>query len=209
MWREWFAAAGAGEDNGGFVGNLIFNMNLNRLALQSTLALALGLSFTGVAMAQTAAPAKAAPKATAAKPVPAPAPAPNVAPPPASKEQIEAAEHVDYGVDDCEFNQKVDVSINPKYPGYVDVTHGSTKFLMKPVESHTGAIRLEDVRGEGLMVQIANKSMLLNTKTGKRIVDDCVSEKQRGFRAADKAAKDANGGKDTGSSMFSSKPAGK
>ena len=36
---------------------------------------------------------------------------------------------------------------------------------MKPVLSSTGAIRLEDVRGETLMVQIASKSMLLNVKT--------------------------------------------
>lgn len=174
---------------------------MNRLALHSTLALALGLSLTGVAMAQAAAPAKHATKAAAAKPAPA-APAANMAPPPASKEQIEAAERVDYGVDDCEFDQKVNVTINPKYPGYVDVTHGSSKYLMKPVESTTGAIRLEDVRGEGLMVQIANKSMLLNTKTGKRIVDDCVSEPQRKFRAA-------NSGKDTGSSSLLGTPAGK
>ena len=46
---------------------------------------------------------------------------------------------------------------------------------MKPVLSSTGAIRLEDVHGETLMVQIASKSMLLNVKTARRIVDECVS----------------------------------
>ena len=62
---------------------------------------------------------------------------------------------------------------------------------MKPVLSATGAIRLEDVRGETLMVQIASKSMLLNVKTAQRIVDDCVSPKQRELMAEAKAAKAA------------------
>ena len=52
----------------------------------------------------------------------------------------------------------------------------------------TGAIRLEDVRGEALMVQIASKSMLLNVKTGHRIVDACVSPKQRELMEAAKVA---------------------
>jgi hypothetical protein len=50
---------------------------------------------------------------------------------------------------------------------------------MKPVESQTGAIRLEDVKGETLVVQIAAKSMLLNVKTGQRLLDGCVSDKHR------------------------------
>ena len=62
---------------------------------------------------------------------------------------------------------------------------------MKPVLSGTGAIRLEDVRGETLMVQIASKSMLLNVKTAQRIVDDCISPKQRELIAEAKAAKAA------------------
>ena len=63
---------------------------------------------------------------------------------------------------------------------------------MKPVLSSTGAIRLEDVRGETLMVQIAAKSMLLNVKTGHRIVDDCISPKQHELIEAAKAAKAAS-----------------
>ena len=41
------------------------------------------------------------------------------------------------------------------------------------------------------MVQIASKSMLLNVKTAQRIVDDCVSPKQRELIAEAKAAKAA------------------
>jgi hypothetical protein len=79
---------------------------------------------------------------------------------------------------------------SPKYLSYVEVKHGKTDYLMKPVLSSTGAVRLEDVRGETLMVQIASKSMLLNVKTAHRVVDDCVSPKQRELMEAAKAAKE-------------------
>ena len=62
---------------------------------------------------------------------------------------------------------------------------------MKPVLSSTGAIRLEDVKGETLMVQIASKSLLLNVKTARRVVDDCISPKQRELIASAKAATEA------------------
>ena len=165
-------------------------MNI-RWALQTSVAIAIGASFT-VAMAQTAPAAKPAAKTAAKAPVKKAAPAKaEPVPAPASPEQIEAAERVYYGLYDCEFNQKVDISINPKYPAWVDVKHGKSTYLMKPVLSSTGALRLEDLREEALMVQIASKSMLLNTKTGTRIVDACVSPKQREFT---EAAKVANGG---------------
>ena len=55
---------------------------------------------------------------------------------------------------------------------------------MKPVLSSTGALRLEDVRGRMLMLQIANKSMLMDAQIGQRLVDGCVHEKQRAATAA-------------------------
>ena len=156
-------------------------MTLQHLALRSTLALALGLSVTGVALAETATkPAAKAAKAAAPK---APAKAAVDLTPPASPEQAEAAQRVFYGVYDCETDQKVDIVADPKHEHYVEVKHLKSVFVMKPVLSSTGAIRLEDVRGETLMVQIAAKSMLLNVKTGHRIVDACVSEKQRQLMA--------------------------
>jgi hypothetical protein len=111
--------------------------------------------------------------------------------PDATPDQVKAAELVYYGAYDCEFQQSVNVVQSPKHPAYVDVKFGSGAWLMKPVLSSTGAIRLEDVRGDTLMVQIASKSMLLNVKAGKRLVDDCVSQKQRELVAEAKAAKAA------------------
>ena len=111
--------------------------------------------------------------------------------PAASAEQVDAAERVYYGAYDCEFNQSIQIVANPKHASYVDIKHGKADYLMKPVLSSTGAIRLEDVRGETLMVQIAAKSMLLNVKTGRRLVDDCISPKQRDLNEAAQAAKAA------------------
>ncbi|MEO7115033.1 MAG: hypothetical protein ABIZ18_04170 [Caldimonas sp.] len=134
------------------------------------------------------APAKAAKHAKSSRTAKA-TPAPVFAVPDAQPEQVKAAELVYYGMYDCEFSQTVNITQSSKYPAYVDLKHGKNDWLMKPVLSSTGAIRLEDVRGETLMVQISSKSMLLNVKTAHRIVDDCMSAKQRELMAEAKAAK--------------------
>ena len=150
-------------------------------------ATALALAFAvPAAMAQTAAPKPAAGKKAAPAVPKKPA---ELVPVAASAEQVEAAGQVFYGVYECEFKQTVDIEANLKYPSYVNVKHGKADYLMKPVESSTGAIRLEDVRGETLMVQISSKSMLLNVRSGQRVVDDCITPKQRELVEAARAAK--------------------
>lgn len=110
----------------------------------------------------------------------------------ASPEQVKAAELVFYGMHDCEFQQTVNVTQSAKHAAYVDVKAGKGSWLMKPVLSSTGAVRLEDVRGETLMVQIASKSMLLNVKSAQRIVDECLGAKHRELVAEAKAAQAAS-----------------
>ena len=154
-------------------------MTTHSLARSSALAAAAFVLCTALpaALAQTAPAKKPAPaKVTKKAPPKAAEPAPLAA---ATPEQVEAAERVYYGLYDCEFKQTIDITASQTHPSYVDVKHGKAAYLMKPVLSSTGAIRLEDVRGDTLMVQIASKSMLLNVKTAQRIVDDCVSPKQR------------------------------
>ena len=110
----------------------------------------------------------------------------------AGPDQVKAAGMVYYGKYDCEFNQKIDIAQSTQHSGYVDLKLGRSDWLMRPVLSSTGAIRLEDVRGEMLMVQIAAKSMLLDVKTGHRLVDDCISLAQRQLMEAAKAASAAS-----------------
>lgn len=96
----------------------------------------------------------------------------------ATPEQLAAAQQIFTGSSQCEFNQTISVEASDKHPGYVDVKQGKRSWLMKPVLSATGALRLEDVRSEALMIQIGTKSMLLNQKTGQRLVDDCRHPRQ-------------------------------
>ena len=149
----------------------------------------------GVGALQAAEATKPATRAAAAKPV---AKSARKAPaesalPQALPEQIDAAGRVYYGAYECEFNQSVTIAKSTKHSAYVDLRSGKSTWLMKPVLSTTGAVRLEDVKGQTLMVQIATKSMLLNVKTGRRIVNDCVSARQRELiaEAAAKAAESA------------------
>lgn len=160
------------------------------MTLKTRLALAAALCLgASLATAQTAAPAKPAakPAAKAAKPAKA-APAAVAEPGPASAEQMAAAERVHYGTYDCEFGKTAEVSTLPKYPGYAEVKSGKQSWLMKPVASSTGAIRLEDMKGQFLVIQIANKSMLFDSKSGQRVLDGCVNEKQKESAAAVAAA---------------------
>ena len=144
------------------------------------------------AFAQTKPPAA---KPAAAKPAAKPAPKPGakgaakaVSPadaplPAASGEQIAAAALTHFGPYDCDFGQKITVGLNTRNEGYVDVVFGKQSWVMKPILSSTGALRLEDVRGRTLMLQIANKSMLMDVAAGRRLVDECVHEKQRAAMA--------------------------
>ncbi|UUX94650.1 hypothetical protein [Aquabacterium sp. J223] len=146
------------------------------------LALALTAGAAGAAEpAKPAAPKPAAAKAQPSKPV-AKAAAKPVAlpdPAPATAEQLEAAKLVYTGVSDCEFKQNIRIDESEKFPGYMVLRWEKATYTMKPVLSTTGAMRLEDVHGQTLLIQIGNKSMLMNVKAGQRLVDDCIHPKQR------------------------------
>lgn len=147
--------------------------------LKSTLAIAAALCLGATAAIAQTAPAKPAAKAAAKKAAPAAA-----ALPAADADQLAAAERTYTGTYECEFSQSIDVSMNPKTNGYVDVKHQKQVWTMKPVLSSTGALRLEDVKGQTLLLQIANKSMLMDQKAGRRVVDGCVHEKQKAAAVA-------------------------
>ena len=117
--------------------------------------------------------------------------APPLAPlvlPPAPGEQLAAAAMTYFGDYACEFDQSLQVSLNPRFDGYVDVRFGKQLHTMKPVLSQTGALRLEDVRGRLLLLQIGVKSMLFDVQAGRRLVDECVHERQAANRRAIAAA---------------------
>ena len=78
-----------------------------------------------------------------------------------------------------------DVTVTPddKNPGFFRVSTGKQNYYMHPVESRTGAIRMEDNRQGAMWLQLGNKSMLLNQKLGQRVADECATPTQREFAA--------------------------
>jgi hypothetical protein len=146
-----------------------------------------------VALAQTAAPAKAPAKASA-KPASKP-PAKGKLAPSAQKavEEVtpidddpsivltdadrEVARKVYVGDIPCELGAKVKVT-PMKREGMFMVTTKGHRFRMHPVESRTGAIRLEDPQRGAMWLQLGNKSMLMSQKLGQRIADECMSPDQ-------------------------------
>lgn len=85
---------------------------------------------------------------------------------------------------ECEFKRAVRVVAHPVHEGYVDLYFDKRVITARPVLSSTGAVRLEDIRGRYLMVQIAFKSMLMDTRVGQRVADDCVHDKHHEARRA-------------------------
>jgi len=108
--------------------------------------------------------------------------------PPAGGEQVAAASLTHFGDYLCERGERLSVTINRAHDGFVDVAFQGLVHTMRPVLSHTGAIRLEDVRGRMLVVQIPTKSMMFDTRLGRRVVDGCLHEAQRQAAAAPPAA---------------------
>jgi hypothetical protein len=77
----------------------------------------------------------------------------------------------------CEANT-VKVSPMSNAQGYFELRMGKHHYRMAPVASLTGAVRLEDAVHGAVWIQLANKSMLMNQKVGRRMADDCQSPDQ-------------------------------
>ena len=93
-------------------------------------------------------------------------------------EQLAVADKVHTGHMVCELGNSVTVTRDPQTSaGFVVQMHSHT-FHMTPVVSHTGAVRLEDAQAGAMWLQLANKSMLMNSKVGQRMADECQSPDQ-------------------------------
>ncbi|RYF72471.1 MAG: hypothetical protein EOO29_28290 [Comamonadaceae bacterium] len=94
---------------------------------------------------------------------------------------LAVAQRVHTGRIQCELGADVTVTADPAKPGFFTVSTQGARFRMHPVESRTGAIRLEDGRAGAMWLQLGNKSMLLNQKQGIRMADECMGEAQTAF----------------------------
>ena len=98
--------------------------------------------------------------------------------------EMAIAERVYQGRLPCELGAFVTLTQDPKSPGFFNVQVNNLKFRMFPVETTTGAIRLEDKKAGAVWLQLANKSMLMNQKLGQRLADACMSPAQIAVEAA-------------------------
>lgn len=96
---------------------------------------------------------------------------------------LEVAKRVFVGDIPCELGATVHITPH-KREGFFVVRAGIQRFRMQPVESRTGAIRLEDPRAGAMWLQLGNKSMLMSQKMGKRLADECMSPAQAAVNEA-------------------------
>jgi hypothetical protein len=78
----------------------------------------------------------------------------------------------------CELGNSVTVTPDPQQPSRFVVQMKKYTYLMTPVETTTGAVRLEDAQAGAMWLQLPNKSMLMNSKLGQRMADECQSDHQ-------------------------------
>ena len=97
--------------------------------------------------------------------------------------ELEIAKTIQTGRIQCELGADVTVSADEKNPGFFHVVAGKQRYYMHPVESRTGAVRMEDNRAGAMWLQLGNKSMLMNQKLGQRVADACASPAQRAVAA--------------------------
>ncbi|MEW6707409.1 MAG: hypothetical protein AB1430_21410 [Pseudomonadota bacterium] len=93
--------------------------------------------------------------------------------------QMAAAGRVFTGRADCEFKQAVVVQPVQGQAGHFDVRFGKRSYRMVPVETTTGAVRLHDKQADVVWLQIPVKSMMMDNKAGRRLVDACQHPQQR------------------------------
>jgi hypothetical protein len=93
-------------------------------------------------------------------------------------EQMAIANRVALGKMPCELGAHVNVKPDARGAGRFILELGPQKFSMVPVSTLTGAIRLEDAAAGVVWLQLANKSMLMSQKLGRRLADACASADQ-------------------------------
>ncbi|OYU30490.1 MAG: hypothetical protein CFE39_13215 [Comamonadaceae bacterium PBBC2] len=98
-----------------------------------------------------------------------------------SDEAMAIAERVHKGHLPCELGAFVRVESDESRPGFFHLHGKGFRYHMHPVSTSTGAIRLEDKKAGAVWLQLANKSMLMDQKRGRRMADECAHPEQMAF----------------------------
>jgi len=97
---------------------------------------------------------------------------------PLQEQELQIAERVHVGQLPCELGASIRLQADANSPGYFNLQGKGFKYRMRPVSTSTGAIRLEDEKAGAVWLQLANKSMLMDQKNGRRLADECAHPDQ-------------------------------
>ena len=100
-----------------------------------------------------------------------------------SDTELQIAQQIYTGTFPCELGEQVTVTAIADHPGFFTVTADKRRYYMHPVESRTGAIRMEDNLRGGVWLQLGSKSMLMDQKEGQRVADNCEAQAQKDYLA--------------------------
>ncbi|PUA20849.1 hypothetical protein C7W93_11160 [Glaciimonas sp. PCH181] len=75
------------------------------------------------------------------------------------------------GAFNCDMGNRVDIEADANND--VRLTWKGTKYAMTPVSTTTGAVRFENQSSGLVWIQIPAKSMLLNTRQGAQLANEC------------------------------------
>lgn len=106
---------------------------------------------------------------------------PAAAPVALGDEELLLSTQVSVGNIPCELGQSVNLRADADAPGYFHLQLKNQRFHLRPVMSATGALRLEDQARGAVWIQLANKSMLMDQKQGRRLADECMSPLQAAY----------------------------
>jgi len=101
--------------------------------------------------------------------------------PEASADELAIAQQIHQGLLPCEMGASIRVEADTTQPGYFHVQGKGFRYRMFPVRTNTGALRLEDKKAGAVWLQLANKSMLMDEKKGRRVADECAHPDQVAF----------------------------
>lgn len=123
-----------------------------------------------------AAPAVAAPAASsAAAATPAastPAAVQAAAPAESKTAPIDWTGHPVAGAYKCELGRAFDLKVHDE--NNAEIVWMKKKYPLNRVSTSTGAIRMEDQKTGMFMIQIPSKTILMNTKTGSQLANECT-----------------------------------
>ncbi|MBH9552918.1 hypothetical protein [Inhella gelatinilytica] len=106
------------------------------------------------------------------------APVPVQEPLPLDDAQLSVVPNVLLGESQCEFGRKVRLEPHPQWNGRFLLTLDQKVYTLTPQPTTTGVIRLENTQDGLLWLQVPVKSMLMNSKIGQRMADNCLHSAQ-------------------------------